>query len=687
MVSVKGKLSIPLSQVEDRVTQKNAGVKEFKVYVEKEMAEVSSSGSDGTKEMRKSVTFNERSTQTMTNNLKGGAKVSENRKGKRDSSINVGRRALADVSNLRGNSLKTKGQDGRNQLITVKKAPTVIRKSLLASNTVSKVDTSREEKGKMKGSHRSVVAVHSFLKRGSRDFKPSISDQLSHIQGDKCLNTDGRINSMKTLPLSRKSLPVSKLPRQADIGNKKELGDNTEKGTSRIHGYPGKAKVGQKVIPQVKNARAHLWRTRVSDGFIIMDSKNQSAVNGRAFSRKSLKPIVKTTYGSSSAKVSLKLKDKEVASTFGNSRAFSRKSIKPIVKPTYETSSAKVSLRSREKEVASTSGHGTTVKDSQSLVEASSDWNSNTSISKLEKYASKSTRRRKSFTSLLMGSKVHNERGQCLEQKLPNIYDDDNHIEVPEYVDEIYQYYWTMEAQGNSLENYMEMQTEITPQMRDILVNWLIEVHMKFDLMPETLYLTITLLDRFLSLVTIEKNELQLVGLTAVLLASKYEDFWHPRVSDLISIAVDSYTRDQMLDMEKAFLKNLKFRLNAPTPYVFMLRFLKASKSDKKLEDLSFYLIDLCMVHYEALHFKVSLLCASAIFVARCTLQMTPSWSPLLCIYSHHKESQLRDCAEMVLKFQKSAKTSRLKVTYEKYSKPEHNQVANIKPLNKLPFN
>jgi len=48
--------------------------------------------------------------------------------------------------------------------------------------------------------------------------------------------------------------------------------------------------------------------------------------------------------------------------------------------------------------------------------------------------------------------------------------------------------------------------------------------------MPETLYLTVTLLDQYLSLVTIKKTDMQLVGLTALLLASKYEDFWHPRV-------------------------------------------------------------------------------------------------------------------------------------------------------------
>nr|XP_016473919.1 PREDICTED: putative cyclin-B3-1 [Nicotiana tabacum] len=132
---------------------------------------------------------------------------------------------------------------------------------------------------------------------------------------------------------------------------------------------------------------------------------------------------------------------------------------------------------------------------------------------------------------------------------LSNIYDSCNHLEVTEYVDDIYQYYWVIEAQNQPIKNYMETQKEITPQMRGILINWLIEVHLKFDLMQETLFLMVTLLDYYLTLARVKKNDLQLVGLTSLLLASKYEDLFHPRVMDLLSISAESYTRDQMLEM------------------------------------------------------------------------------------------------------------------------------------------
>ena len=61
-----------------------------------------------------------------------------------------------------------------------------------------------------------------------------------------------------------------------------------------------------------------------------------------------------------------------------------------------------------------------------------------------------------------------------------------------------------------------------------------------------------------------------------------------------------------------------------------------------QLENLAFYLIELCLVESEALKFKPSLLCASAIYLARCTLQMTPAWTSLLHKHARYEESQIR---------------------------------------------
>ena len=106
--------------------------------------------------------------------------------------------------------------------------------------------------------------------------------------------------------------------------------------------------------------------------------------------------------------------------------------------------------------------------------------------------------------------------------------------------------------------NYMDSQQDLNEMMRGILIDWLIEVHDKFELMEETLYLTINVIDRFLAVHQIVRKKLQLVGVTALLLACKYEEVSVPVVDDLILISDKAYTRREVLDMVKiSFLPSI----------------------------------------------------------------------------------------------------------------------------------
>ena len=92
--------------------------------------------------------------------------------------------------------------------------------------------------------------------------------------------------------------------------------------------------------------------------------------------------------------------------------------------------------------------------------------------------------------------------------------------------------------------SYMSKQTDINAKMRAILIDWLVEVHLKFKLMPETLYLTVNLIDRFLEREADARNKLQLVGVTAMFIASKYEEIYAPECRDFVYISDKAYTRD-----------------------------------------------------------------------------------------------------------------------------------------------
>jgi hypothetical protein len=97
--------------------------------------------------------------------------------------------------------------------------------------------------------------------------------------------------------------------------------------------------------------------------------------------------------------------------------------------------------------------------------------------------------------------------------------------------------------------DYMSSQGDINEKMRAILIDWLIEVHHKFELMDETLFLTVNIVDRFLEKQVVPRKKLQLVGVTAMLLACKYEEVAVPVVEDLVLISDRAYTKGQILEM------------------------------------------------------------------------------------------------------------------------------------------
>ncbi|KAL0435263.1 UNVERIFIED_CONTAM: G2/mitotic-specific cyclin S13-6 [Sesamum radiatum] len=220
--------------------------------------------------------------------------------------------------------------------------------------------------------------------------------------------------------------------------------------------------------------------------------------------------------------------------------------------------------------------------------------------------------------------------------------DIDNELSAVEYVEDIYNFYKLTEGDGR-VHDYMDSQPEMNSKMRAILVDWLIEVHKKFELMPESLYLTVNIVDRFLSVKTVPRRELQLVGISSMLIACKYEEIWAPEVNDFIAISDNAYVREQVLLMEKAILGKLEWYLTVPTPYVFLVRYIKASlPSDKEMENMTFFIAELGLMNYSAIiPYCPSMLAASAVYAARCTLNRTPLWTETLKHHTSYSEDQL----------------------------------------------
>lgn len=249
---------------------------------------------------------------------------------------------------------------------------------------------------------------------------------------------------------------------------------------------------------------------------------------------------------------------------------------------------------------------------------------------------------------------------------------------VTEYISDIMCYLKDLETKQMPQADYIARQTEINERMRAILVDWLVEVHFKFKLRQETLFLTISIIDRFLSERIVTKQKLQLVGVTAMLLASKYEEIYAPEVRDFIYISARTYTRDEILKMERIMLSTLGFSLSHPTPYSFLARYKKAGELDGSTRGLVNYFSELALLEYSLIKFTPSQVAATAVYLAQKYESSRDAWMFNLQHYSGFTEKQLQESASILNKAVKAAPTSKLQSVYKKYTSSRRGSVARL---------
>lgn len=190
--------------------------------------------------------------------------------------------------------------------------------------------------------------------------------------------------------------------------------------------------------------------------------------------------------------------------------------------------------------------------------------------------------------------------------------DYNNPMLCSEYVKDIYKYLRQLEAEQSIRATYLQGQ-EVTGNMRAILIDWLVQVSLKFRLLQETMYMTVGLIDRFLQDHPVPKKQLQLVGVTAMFLASKYEEMYPPEISDFAYVTDRAFTTAQIRDMEMSILRVLKFQLGRPLPLQFLRRASKICEVTAEQHTLAKYLLELTMVDYDMAHFHPSMLASAAL--------------------------------------------------------------------------
>nr|XP_033472865.1 G2/mitotic-specific cyclin-B2-like [Epinephelus lanceolatus] len=252
-----------------------------------------------------------------------------------------------------------------------------------------------------------------------------------------------------------------------------------------------------------------------------------------------------------------------------------------------------------------------------------------------------------------MKEEEEEELCQAFSEVLLTVQDvDEQDSDLPqlcsEYVKDIYKYLHVLEAQQTVRANYMQGY-EITERMRALLVDWLVQVHSRFQLLQETLYLTVAILDRFLQVQPVSRRKLQLVGVTAMLVACKYEEMYAPEVGDFAYITDNAFTKSQILEMEQLVLRTLNFQLGRPLPLHFLRRASKVANSDVEKHTLAKYLMELTLLDYDMVHYRPSEVAAAALCLSQLLVDGLP-WSPTQQHYSTYDAAHLKPIMQHIAK-------------------------------------
>ncbi|KAH9904834.1 cyclin-like protein [Xylariomycetidae sp. FL2044] len=248
-----------------------------------------------------------------------------------------------------------------------------------------------------------------------------------------------------------------------------------------------------------------------------------------------------------------------------------------------------------------------------------------------------------------------------------DIQEDDWDISmVAEYGDEIFAYMKEVEMTLLPNAHYMDKQTEIKWSMRSILMDWVIQVHGRFGLLPETLFLTVNFIDRFLSNKVVSLNKLQLVGATAIFLAAKYEEINCPSVSEIVYMVDHAYTIEEILKAERFMLSMLDFELGWPGPMSFLRRISKADDYDLETRTVAKYFLEVTIMDERFVSSPPSYIAAGAHCLSRLILNKG-DWTPAHVHYSGYTYAQLKPIVSMLLECCRTPQTHHL-VVYDKYA-------------------
>jgi len=264
--------------------------------------------------------------------------------------------------------------------------------------------------------------------------------------------------------------------------------------------------------------------------------------------------------------------------------------------------------------------------------------------------------------------------------------DSENPQLCAEYAPAMYAYLRTIE-EGLVIKKDFLKGCSVNGKMRGVLIDWLVEVHTQFKLLQETLYMTVYIIDKYLQSegLTTNRNKLQLVGVSAMFIASKVEEMYAPEINDFVYITDNAYTAGEIRQMELKMLNTLNFNMSRPLPLHFLRRNSKAGDVDVLQHTVAKYLVEISLLEYELAHYPPSIMAAASLFLSLRILEPNATigtvWTPTLQHYSTYKTRDLLPVVVRLAQAVLRAKESKLQAVHTKYASKKFMKVGELADL------
>ena len=230
---------------------------------------------------------------------------------------------------------------------------------------------------------------------------------------------------------------------------------------------------------------------------------------------------------------------------------------------------------------------------------------------------------------------------------------------------------------------YMKRQNEINDKMRSILVDWIIEVHFKFGFTDETLFMTILIIDRYLSICKITRTKFQLLGITALMIACKHEEIDLPKIKDFIYITDNAYTKNEVIKMEEEILDKLNFAFVYPSPIKFFEYLSLHFNFSKKYHIMGKYLMESFLLDVKNVKYKPSIISCACAYIVMKFFKMQnyqESYDKKFFVLDEtverYSEYNIKECAKDICVLVDNISKTKYRACFKKYSKPENEKVA-----------